>query len=51
MWKRLHVKYPLFLFDFNENQIFSTDVWKKKPEYKKKLIKIRTVGAELFQYV
>jgi hypothetical protein len=24
MWKRLHVKYPLFLLKFNETWIFST---------------------------
>jgi hypothetical protein len=29
MWQRLHVKYPLFLSDFNETWIFSTDFWKK----------------------
>ena len=26
MWKRLHVKYPLFLLDFNKTYVFSTDV-------------------------
>ena len=25
MWKRLHVKYPLFFYDFNKTGIFSTD--------------------------
>ena len=25
MWKRRHAKYPIFLSDFNENRIFSTD--------------------------
>ena len=29
MWKRLHVKYPLFLSDFNETWIFSTDFREK----------------------
>ena len=29
MSKRLHVKYPLFLSDFNETWIFTTDFWKK----------------------
>ena len=29
MWKRLHVKYPLFLLDFNETWIFSTGCRKK----------------------
>jgi hypothetical protein len=28
MWKRLHVKYPLFLSDFIETWIFVTDFWK-----------------------
>jgi hypothetical protein len=30
----LHVKYPLFLSDFNENWIFSTDFGKKTFEYR-----------------
>jgi hypothetical protein len=30
MWKRLHVKYQLFLSYFNENWIFSTEFRKKK---------------------
>ena len=33
MWIRLHVKHPLFLSDFNETWVFSTDLW-KKPKYK-----------------
>ena len=28
MYFGLHLKYPLFLFDFNETWIFSTDDWK-----------------------
>jgi hypothetical protein len=28
MWKRLHVKYLLFLSDFNETRILSTDLQK-----------------------
>jgi hypothetical protein len=44
MSKRLHVKYPLFLSDFNEIGIFSTD-FRKKSQITS-LIKIRLVGAE-----
>jgi len=42
----LHVKYPLFSFDFNVPWIFSTDF----PKNTQALIfmKIRPVGAELF---
>jgi len=41
----LHVKYPLFSSDFNENLIFSTDFRKNQiPNF----MKIRPVGAELF---
>ena len=29
MWKRLHVKYPLFWSDFNGTWIFLTDSWKE----------------------
>jgi hypothetical protein len=46
MWKCLHVKYPLFLSDFNETWIFSTD-FRKKAQITS-FIKIRPVGAELF---
>ena len=28
MYIGLHVEYPLFLSDFNETEIFSTDLWK-----------------------
>jgi hypothetical protein len=30
MWKRLHVKYQLFMSDFNETSFFSTDFRKRK---------------------
>jgi hypothetical protein len=39
----LHVKYPLFLSDFNETRIFSKDCRKYS-----NIMKIRPVGAELF---
>jgi hypothetical protein len=47
MWKRLDVKYPLFVSDVNETWIFATDFLKKKTQISN-LIKIRQVGAELF---
>jgi len=43
----LHIKYPLFLPDFNETRIFSTDFRKKYTQISN-FIKIRPVGAELF---
>jgi hypothetical protein len=46
MSKRLHVKYPLFLSDFSEIWIFSTDIRKKA--YLPNLMKICFVRAELF---
>ena len=46
MSKRLHVKYPLFLSDFNETLIFSTNFRKKAGISSS--FKIRPVGAELF---
>jgi hypothetical protein len=46
MSKRLHVKYPLFLSDFNETLIFSTDFRKKAQILS--FMEIRPVGAELF---
>jgi len=42
----LHVKYPLFLSDFNENSVFSIDL-RKITKYKF-FIKIRKLGAKLF---
>ena len=41
----LHVKYPLFLSDFNQTLIFSTGVRKNQVL---NFVKIRLVGAELF---
>jgi len=46
MYIGLHVKYPLFLSDFNETRIFSTDFRKKKRM--SNVMKIRPVGTELF---
>ena len=42
----LHVKYRLFLSDFNDTLIFSTDF--RKPHKISNFMKIRPVGAELF---
>ena len=39
MQEYLHVKYPLFLSDFNDTLIFSTDFQKKKKKKKKKKLK------------
>ena len=44
--KSLHVKYPLFLSDFNKTLIFSTD-FRKKTQISS-FIKILRVGSELF---
>ena len=46
MYIGLHVMYPLFLSDFNETQIFSTDFLKNTQL--SNFIKIRSVGAMLF---
>ena len=43
MWKRLHVKYPLFLSDFNETWVFSTAF--RKTELSS-FIKGRPVGMD-----
>ena len=47
MYIGLHTKYHLFFTDFNETRIFSTEFLKKI--FKKNFMKIRPVGAELFQ--
>jgi len=46
MYIGLHVKYSLFVSEFNETQIFSTDFRKKYQILN--FMKIRPVGAELF---
>jgi len=49
-WERYDQKcqlvYPLFLSEFNETLIFSTDYW-KMPKYQM-FMKIHPMGAELF---
>jgi len=42
----VHVKYPLFLQDFNQNWIFLTNFWKNTKI--SNFIKICSVGAKLF---
>ena len=46
MYTGLHVKYPVFLPDFNEKQLFSTDFGKNNqtPNF----VKIHPLAAELF---
>jgi hypothetical protein len=44
MFISLHVKYPLFLSDYNETLIFATDL-RKSPQISN-VIKLRPVGAE-----
>ena len=46
MYVGLHVKYPLFLSDFNETVIFSTNFWKNTEI--SNLMKIHPVGAEFY---
>ena len=46
MYICIHVKYPLFLLDFNETWTLPTDL--KKNNQMPHFIKIRPVGAELF---
>ena len=45
IYNGLHVKYPLFLLERNENLILSTDLKKKHSNF----TKIRPAGAELFR--
>jgi hypothetical protein len=47
MWKRRLVKCPLFLSDFNQTLIFSTD-FRKSLEYQISSKSVPPVGAELF---
>jgi hypothetical protein len=47
MWIGIHVKYPLFLSNFNESLIFLTDC--QKNTRLSNFIKIRPVAAKLFQ--
>jgi hypothetical protein len=47
MYIGLHVKYPLFLSDFNETWICSTDLKKKNVQIPS-FMKIRPMGTELF---
>jgi len=46
MYTGIHVKYPVFLSDFNESCIFSTDFWKILEI--SNFTTIRPVGAQFF---
>ena len=46
MWKRLHVRYLLFLPDFSDTWIFSTDFSKRSQI--SNFIRIHPVGVESF---
>ena len=48
MRKRLHVRYPLLLSDFNEIEIFSAD-FRKKKAWRSNSNKIHPVRLELFR--
>ena len=49
MYVGLHVKYRLFMSDFNESLIFSTDFRKKKNAQIPNFMKIRPLGAEVLR--
>ena len=45
----IHIKYPLFLSDFNETWIFWTVFFFSKNTQISNFMKVRRVGAEFFQ--